>query len=157
MPNSNGEVFPPRCNLVDKLNALEKEREFLMDMCPKDKQDSYENGKESMLVRILLATLPKEYDGAVKECRSLVRFRKASAEGTLDSLTNLEDNVRRNYSEDWLPTYLELRTELVNEYHLLERRRRGPSCNANTMLSNLARARTTGSRTTWLLWMRAKR
>lgn len=123
MPNSNGEVFPPRCNLVDKLNALEKEREFLMDMCPKDKQDSYENGKESMLVRILLATLPKEYDGAVKECRSLVRFRKASAEGTLDSLTNLEDNVRRNYSEDWLPTYLELRTELVNEYHLLERRR----------------------------------
>ncbi len=75
-----------------------------------------------MLVRILLATLPKEYDGAVKECRSLVRFRKASMEGTLDSLSNLEDNVRRNYSEDWLPTYLELRTELVNEYHLLERR-----------------------------------
>ncbi len=123
MPNSNGEVFPPRCNLVDKLNALEKEREFLMDMCPKDKQDSYENGKESMLARILLATLHKEYDGAVKECRSLVRFRKASMEGTLDSLSNLEDNVRCNYSEDWLPTYLELRTELVNEYHLLERRR----------------------------------
>jgi hypothetical protein len=123
MPNSNGEVFPPRCNMVDKLNALEKEREFLMDMCPKDKQDSYNNGKESMLVRILLATLPKEYDCAVKECRSLVRFRKASSERTLDSISNLEDNVRRNYSEDWLPNYMELRTELVNEYHLAERRR----------------------------------
>ncbi len=114
---------PPPCNMVDKLNVLEREREFLMDMCPKDKQDSYDNGKESMLVRILLATLPKEYDCAVKECRSLVRFQKASSEGTLDSISNLEDNVRRNYSEDWLPTYLELRTELVNEYHLAERRR----------------------------------
>ncbi len=79
--------------MVDKLNALEKEREFLMDKCPKDRQDGYENGKESMLVRILLATLPQEYDSAVKEVRSLVRFRKASTEGTLDSISNLEDNV----------------------------------------------------------------
>ena len=33
-----GLVFPPRCNMEDKLNALEKEREYLADMCPKDKR-----------------------------------------------------------------------------------------------------------------------
>ena len=62
MPNTNGDVFPPRCNMEDKLNALEKEREFLLDLCPKDKQDSYDNGKETMLARIILKHIPKEYD-----------------------------------------------------------------------------------------------
>ena len=41
----------------------------------------------------------------------------------MDLITNLEDNVRMNYSTDWLPPYAELRTELLNEYHLQERRR----------------------------------
>jgi hypothetical protein len=124
MPNANGEGFPPRCNMVDKLNALEKEREFLLDMCPKDKQDTYDAGKESTLVRIPLKTLPKEYDGAIKECKSLLRFRKVNSLGKLDSISNLEDNVRMNYSEDWLPEYAELRHELLNEFYLQERRRK---------------------------------
>jgi hypothetical protein len=39
MPDpKTGLVFPPRCNMVDKLDALEKEREFLLDMCPRDKR-----------------------------------------------------------------------------------------------------------------------
>ena len=123
MPNDNGEVFPPRCNMEDKLNAMEKEREYLLEMCPKDKQDSYENGQESKLVRIILEKLPKEYDEAVKTCRNILRFRKASESGSMTTITNLEDNVRMNYSTDWLPPYIELRTELVNEFHLHERRR----------------------------------
>jgi hypothetical protein len=123
MPNANGEVFPPRCNMEDKLNALEKEREYLVEMCPKDKRDTYENGKESKLVRIILEKVPKEYDVAVKTCRDLLRFRKAGMDGSISTITNLEDNVRKNYSEDWLPTYVELRTELLNEYYLIERRR----------------------------------
>ncbi len=45
--------------MEDKLNALEKEREYLVEMCPKDKRDSYENGKESKLVRIILEKIPK--------------------------------------------------------------------------------------------------
>jgi hypothetical protein len=124
MPNSNGEVFPPRCNMEDKLNALEKEREYLLDMCPTDKQDTYDNGKESTLVRIILANLPEEYDGAVKECRSLLRIRKANESGTLNTISNIEDNVRKNYSVDWLPEYSELRVELLNSFYLQERRRK---------------------------------
>ncbi len=53
--------------MEDKLNALEKEREYLLEMCPKDKQDSYENRQESKLVRIILEKHPKEYDEAAKE------------------------------------------------------------------------------------------
>jgi hypothetical protein len=65
MPDpKTGLVFPPRCNMVDKLDALEKEREFLIGMCPKDKREDYENGKETTLTRLILRKLPKEYDVA---------------------------------------------------------------------------------------------
>ena len=123
MPNSNGDVFPPRCHMEDKLNALEKEREFLLELCPKDKQESYESGKETTLVRMILKHIPKEYDACIKTCRGFIRMRKAGVEGNLAGITNLEDNIRMNYCEDWLPDYTELRTELVNEFHLHERRR----------------------------------
>ena len=36
----------------------------------------------------------------------------------------MEDNVRKNYSVDWLPPYKELRTELINTWLLAERRRK---------------------------------
>ena len=124
MPGSSGEVFPPRCNMEDKLDQLEAERDFLLDMCPRDKIDTYETGKETTLVRILQLTLPAEYDGAQKTVMDLVRFRKATKSGTLDAITNLEDNVRKNYSVDWLPPYKELRTELINTWQLAERRRK---------------------------------
>jgi hypothetical protein len=54
MPNSAGEAFPPRCNIQDKFDTLEEERENLLDMCPVDKQDTYDEGKEITLVRIIL-------------------------------------------------------------------------------------------------------
>jgi hypothetical protein len=123
MPGPTGEVFPPRINMEDKLDSLETERDYLLDMCPKDKHDTYDPGKETTLVRILQATLPKEYDPAQKTVMDLVRIRKMSELGALDSITNLEDNVRKNYSVDWLPPYAELRTELINAYQLMERRR----------------------------------
>ncbi len=63
MPGKDGEVFPPRCNMETKLDLLETEREYLLEMCPKDKRDTYEDAKEHTLVRILLKTLPAEYDG----------------------------------------------------------------------------------------------
>jgi hypothetical protein len=102
---------------------LEKEREFLVDMCPSDKRESYEDGKETTLTRLILRKLPKEYDVAVKTVRDLHRFRAYGKEGDISKITNLEDNTRRNYETEWLPRYLELRTELIREYNLLKRRR----------------------------------
>jgi hypothetical protein len=124
MPNSSGEAFPPLCNIEDKLDELEAEREWLIDKCPKDKLDTYEEGKETTLVRIVIRLLPKEYDAAVKSVRDLVRFRKAGAAGTLDKISNLEDVSRMNYSEDWLPPYDELRAELISTWLLNDRRRK---------------------------------
>jgi hypothetical protein len=46
-------------------------------MCPKDKRETYDTGKESTLVRILLRTLPAEYDQAVAKAKSDVDVRYA--------------------------------------------------------------------------------
>jgi len=123
MPDHNMAAFPPRCNMEEKLDALEAEREYLIEMCPKDKRDAYQDGKEETLIRIILNHLPAEYDAAVKSVRDLSRLRKYGEEGDIHQITNLEDNSRLNYSADWLPNYLELRAELINAYQLAKRRR----------------------------------
>ncbi len=123
MPDHNGAAFPPRCNMEDKLDALEAEREYLIEMCPKDKRDTYQDGKEEQLIRIILNHLPAEYDAAVKSVRDQSRLRKYGEEGDIHQITNLEDNSRLNYSADWLPDYLELRAELINAFQLAKRRR----------------------------------
>ena len=90
MPDpKTGEAFPPRCDIEAKLDQLEAEREYLIDMCPKDKRDSYEDGKESTLVRIILRHRPKEYDAAVKTVMDLHRFRLFGKEGDVVKITNL--------------------------------------------------------------------
>jgi hypothetical protein len=132
MPDpKTGLVFPPRCNMVDKLDSLEKEREFLVDMCPREKREEYEDGKETTLTRLIIRKLPKEYDVAVKTVRDLHRFRAYGKEGDISKITNVEDNTRRNYETEWLPRYDELRIELIREYNLLKRRR-----DEETLVSN---------------------
>ncbi len=125
MPDpKTGELFPPRCVMEDKLDALEKEREFLVDMCPKVKRDTYEDGKLTTLVRLILRKLPKEHDSAVKTVRDPHRFRTYGKDNnTIGKITNLEDSSRRNYETEWLPNYEELRAELIASYNLQKRRR----------------------------------
>ncbi len=131
MPGLSGEESPPSCNIDDKLDAFEAERDYLLDMCRKDKVDTYDPGKETTLLRILQLTLPKEYDAAQKTLMDLVRARKAGETGELDSITNLEDNIRKNYSIDWLPAYKKLRTELINIWQLAKRRRKEDDMKTN--------------------------
>ncbi len=79
IPDPNGLAFPPRVNMEIKLDELEEEREYLLKMCPADMRDTYEDGKEETLVRMLVRLLPAEYDQAVKAvrtsqgCESIVR------------------------------------------------------------------------------------
>jgi hypothetical protein len=124
MPDpKTGEAFPPCCDIEAKLDQLEAELEYLIDMCPKDKRANYEDGKESTLVRIILRHRPKEYDAAVKTVMDLHRFRLFGKEGDVERITNLEDNSRVNYNSDWLPRYDELRAEMIASYQLQKRRR----------------------------------
>jgi hypothetical protein len=88
-------------------------------MCPANMRDTYEDGKEEILVRLL----PAEYDQAVKAVKDLARLRKYSEGGMLDAINNCEDNTRANYATDYLPSYAELRFELINAWQLAERRR----------------------------------
>ncbi len=105
MPDPNGSPFPPRVNMEIKLNELEEEREYLLKMCPADMRDTYEDGKEETLVRLLVRLLPAEYDQAVKAVKDRARLRKYSEGGMLDAITNCEDNTRANYATDYLPNY----------------------------------------------------
>ena len=124
MPDpKTGEAFPPRCDIEAKLDALEAEREYLIDMCPRDQRKDYEDGKETTLVRIILRHRPKEYDAAVKTVMDLHRFRLYGKEGDVSKITNLEDNSRVIYNTDWLPNYDELRAEMIASYQLQKRRR----------------------------------
>ena len=117
--------FPPRVDMEAKLNQLETEREYLLDMCPKDKRETYEDGKVTTMVRIILRHRPQEYDSAVKTVMDLHRFRMYSKGGDVSKITNLDDNTRVNYQDDWLPDYKELRKELIFSYQLQKRRRGG--------------------------------
>ena len=69
MPDSHGVAFPPRVDIEAKLDMLEEEREYLLEMCPAELRDTYEDGKEETLIRLLLRHLPAEYDMAVKTHR----------------------------------------------------------------------------------------
>jgi hypothetical protein len=57
--------------MENKLDKLKTEREFLLEMCPKDKRNTYDTGKKCNLVGILLRMLPVEYDQAVKSVRDM--------------------------------------------------------------------------------------
>ncbi len=57
IPDHNGVAFPPRCNMETKLDSLEMEREYLIELCPKDKRETYQDGKEETLMRIILSHL----------------------------------------------------------------------------------------------------
>jgi hypothetical protein len=54
MPDSHGVAFPPRVNIENKLDTLEEEREYLLEMCPAELRDTYDDGKEETLIRLLL-------------------------------------------------------------------------------------------------------
>jgi hypothetical protein len=124
MPDpKTGEAFPPRCDMEAKLDELEAEREYLLEMCPKEQRETYEDGKESTLVRLILRLRPKEYDDAVKTAMNMHRIRLYGKTGDLSKITNLEDNSRVIYNTDWLPDYNELREELIRSYLLQKRRR----------------------------------
>ena len=122
MPDANGVAFPPRVNMVDKLDQLEEERNYLLRMCPKDKHKDYEEGKESTLVRNILNFLPAEYDDAVQNVRNLMKIREMVSSGDVNVITNLDDAIKINYDTSWLPPYAELRVGLVNAWMKFQRR-----------------------------------
>ncbi len=42
----SGKAFPTRCDMEQKLDELEAEREYLLEMCPKEQRETYEDGQD---------------------------------------------------------------------------------------------------------------
>jgi hypothetical protein len=123
MPNAQGVAFPHKCNMKDKLDDLEEERDYLLRMCLKSMHKNYEEGKETTLVRNIINCLPAEYDDAVQNVRNIMKIREMMKNGNINSLTNIiDDAIKINYDTSWLPPYAELRVGLVNAWLKLQRR-----------------------------------
>jgi hypothetical protein len=137
IPGKDREFFPPPCNMETKLDKLETEREYLLQMCPKDKRDTYEDGKEHTLVRLLLRTLSAEYAASVKSVLHLMKLQQYGKKGDFSDISNKEDRTRTNYDSEWLLPYDELRVELVSSWQLLERRRKGLNKSIKKLISGV--------------------
>ena len=134
MPKGKGQpAFPPNVNMEDKLRELQAERIELWKMCVPSKRDTYEFGKESTLVKIVLKHLRNtKYQSSVDKLLSEIKIKKQlqAMMPTIDAETgNLimpkvstdvisDDWEYRNYSDDWLPSWLELKSKLISEYKL---------------------------------------
>ena len=134
MPKSkNQPAFPANVNMEDKLRELQAERIDLWKMCVPSKRDAYEYGKESTLVKLVLKHLRNtKYDEAIEKLLSEIKIRQQlkammpvfdPGTGTFvlpdpAAAANTDDWEYRNYSDDWLPSWLELKSKLISEYKL---------------------------------------
>ena len=128
--NAGGIPFPNGVNMINKLRELEAERVALYKLCPSDRRKDYEWGKETTLVKIVLRHLrPTVYSTCVKALVADVKLKmdvKASIPVWNDLLGeyavpdsaghNTEDWDYRNYHEDWLPKWSDLKSKLVSEF-----------------------------------------
>ena len=136
---SGGPAFPPGCDIEVKLSEMYAEWRRLIAMCPPDKRDQYEHGKETTLVKAIMKGLEgTEYQGVCKKCveRVLADKRVEAMLPRKDSAGNVvladpaelkmpdyDDWAVKNYSLDWLPTYQHLETKLIAHYKELKYKR----------------------------------
>ena len=129
----DGHAFPPGVQMENKLRVLQAERVALLKLCTKEKRPTYEYGTEAKLVKIVLRHLRgSEYEETVQKLLQEVKLRKefesklptVNADGVISmptavsSATMSDDWEFRNFSNDWLPTWIELKSKLVSQYKL---------------------------------------
>ena len=124
--------FPKNVNMENKLRMLQAERGKLLKLCKRDLRDTYEYGKETKLVKIVIRHLRgTEYHEVVEKLLQEVKIRKEvearlpvrnPATGDLempppisgDELT--DDWDFRNFSDEWLPSWIQLKSKLVSHW-----------------------------------------
>ena len=132
MPAGAGQLpFPLNCNMEEKLRALESERLALLRMCKDVLRDKYEYGSETKLVKIVMRCLrgtPYQVDVDALTQEVKMRENLMARMPKLDPATNrlvlpvvVDEKVQddwsyRNYSDDWLPSWNELKSKLISAY-----------------------------------------
>ncbi len=91
---TTGEVFPPLENIMGQPDEFEAEREWLLSACPKGKARTFDKGKETFLVRMIVNFLLKENDTAVQQLRSWKCACTAGEAVTRRVISPIEDYSR---------------------------------------------------------------
>ena len=133
MPTAKGQPgFPAGVNMEDKLRILQGERIALFKMCKPSKRKEYEYGKESKLVKIVLKCLRNsEYQEAIDTLLQEIKMKRNfdsrlpvfnPVTQLLELPTQIEENEinddwdYRNYSDDWLPPWKDLKSKLISVF-----------------------------------------
>ena len=131
MPAAKGHAaFPPNVDMEGKLRQLSAERNALWKMCKASLRKEYEWGKESALVKICLKHLRgTDYQPDVDRLLQEIKLKKnfearlpvIAADGTISMPTVDEQKITddwdfRNYSDDWLPSWNDLKTKLISVF-----------------------------------------
>ena len=118
MPRTPGKpAMQEDINMEEKLNELETERQWFWDVCPPDQRLTYDPASEQRLTRVVMEHAPKNYDTAIERVKTMIKYRKLAAGDINDNYNHLQRQIDQNFNSDWLPKYVELRAELVDQYN----------------------------------------
>ena len=157
LPEHGKAAFPPNVDMKEKLRKLETRRRYFFNMCKPEKRKTYVFCWESKLVRIVLDHVNSDYKGCVARLLDKVQLQKqikkvqedsrAAADGgsedggaagatrnVNEEVTDLADALDRSFNNDWLPSWSQLRSALVDEYVTLEKDRKSGNAKGNTKL-----------------------
>ena len=132
---ANEPAFPKGVDIEAKLRELHAEWVKLKEMCPEIDRATYEYGKESTLVKIIMKHLQHtEYARPMKDLlleiklqRQLVRaVRNGEDDNGNRSDDDIEDWEYRNYKDGWVPSYKRLHAKLISHYKEVKFNRKGP-------------------------------
>ena len=132
---ANEPAFPKGIDIEAKLRELHAEWVKLKEMCPEIDRATYEYGKESTLVKIIMKHLQHtEYARPMKDLlleiklqRQLVRAVKNGDDDDGNrSDEDIEDWEYRNYKDGWVPSYKRLHAKLISHYKEVKFNRKGP-------------------------------
>ena len=121
MPEKGKSAFYKGIDMIEKLRQLETRRLYFLKMCSPSRQSTYAYCQENKLVRIVLDHINPEYNDCIARLLDLVKVNKmlvSVSSGALMSANSFEalDSHERSFSDEWLPSWKLLQTNLVAEY-----------------------------------------
>jgi len=121
MPDKDGVAFKPGSDITVKLRQLEGRKIYFWKMCLPSKRSTYVFCQESKLVRIVLEHINDDYKGCIDRLLDYVKLQKlievaSKAKKKLSSTQPRLSSLDRSFNNDWLPSWKELQSNLIDEY-----------------------------------------
>ena len=119
MPDKDGVAFKPGSDITVKLRQLEGRKIYFWKMCKPSKRSTYVFCQESKLVRIVLEHINDDYKACIDRLLDYVKVQKLieKAGKAKKNITNPRlSSLDRSFNNDWLPTWKDLQSNLIDEY-----------------------------------------